>query len=51
MYFKIINRKWQKAEIYNLEKSHQINIYDFCPKTNTMIFYGIGLYDKLTTNS
>jgi hypothetical protein len=42
MYFKIINGKWQKAEIYNLEKSRQINLYDFCRKTNTMIFCGIG---------
>ena len=43
-YFTLQNNKWEVANVYNLEKSRQVNLYDFCEKTQKMVFVGIGLY-------
>ena len=43
-YFTLQNNKWEIANVYNLEESRQVNLYDFCGKTQKMVFVGIGLY-------
>ncbi len=42
--FKNNNWDWEVAEIYNLTNMRQVNLYEFCEKTQTMIHCGIGLY-------
>ena len=43
-YFTLKKNTWQVANIYNLEKSKQINLYNFCEKNQKMILIGVGLY-------
>lgn len=45
-YFTFKNNNWdlEVAEIYNLTNMRQVNLYEFCEKTQTMIHCGIGLY-------
>ena len=45
-YFTIQNNKWEIANIYNLTNSRQIKLYDFCNKTQEMVFVGIGLINN-----
>jgi len=43
-YFILKNNNWEIAKIYNLTNAKQINLYEFCEKTQKMIHCGIGLY-------
>lgn len=43
-YFILKNNNWEIAKIYNLTNTKQINLYEFCEKTQTMKHCGIGLY-------
>ena len=43
-YFILKNNNWEIAKIYNLTNTKQINLYEFCQKTQKMIHCGIGLY-------
>jgi hypothetical protein len=43
-YYKLINNVWQIVNVYNLEKSRQINLYDYNKEKDKMILIGKGLY-------